>query len=105
MENGRVTFWLEVFKDGQQDLIREMVYDIKAAEAEKLLREGRGLGYVLERADPLDVLVFLQQEGARGVLYHNGQVCQEGELIDLVLFLEEQDSLSEYRLERVPFPG
>jgi hypothetical protein len=100
----KLSFWQRFLADTNGDLIKEMIYGIKAAEAQQLYEEGAALRYILEQAGPLDVLGYLEKDADHAVLYRNGQPCLEGDLIEIALFLEELDDLSGYVVTAAPLP-
>jgi hypothetical protein len=89
-------FWDELCKDFPEELLREMVHGIKAGEAEELLERGEALQYVLERVDPLDILVFLDKDWLPATLHKDGEKLIEGDLLEIVAYLSEQEETSGY---------
>jgi hypothetical protein len=89
-------FWERVFSNTPKELIREMIHSIKAAEAEELFEQGRALAYVLERADLMDVLVYLGIDHLPATLCKNQKVVIEGDLLEIAAYLSEQEETSGY---------
>ena len=89
-------FWERLFVDAPEQLIREMIHSIKAAEAEELFEQGKALAYVLERADLMDVLVYLGIDHLPATLCKDGKVVIEGDLLEIAAYLSEEEETSGY---------
>lgn len=89
-------FWERLFADASEELIREMIHSIKAAEAEELLEQGKALAYVLERADLMDVLVYLGIDHLPATLCKDGKTVIEGDLLEIAAYLSEEEETSGY---------
>lgn len=89
-------FWGELLKTTPEPLLREMIHSIKAAEAEELLERGDALAYVLERADLMDILVYLGKDHLPATLYKDGEIVLEGDLLAIAAYLSEREETSGY---------
>lgn len=89
-------FWERLFTDTPEELIREMIHSIKIAEAEELLERGKALAYVLERADLMDILVYLGKDHLPATLCKDGEIVIEGDLLEIAAYLDEEEETSGY---------
>lgn len=94
--------WKKILEAADEDLVRELVHSLKAEEAEAIC--GRGIAavaaYALPRAEPPDLLAFLEMDARPAVLWRGDERVMEGELLEIAFHVEEHPDPG-YRLELV----